>query len=57
VFVLRCLTSMIVVLIRAMKQNLEIISLISRASEIVLKILTHRLESKAEDFLGKDQSM
>jgi len=31
------------------------ISLVSRASKIVLKILTRRLESTAESYLGKDQ--
>jgi len=31
------------------------ISLVSHASKIVLKILTRRLESKAEMFLEKDQ--
>ena len=31
------------------------ISLVSHASKIVLKILTRRLESKAESYLGRDQ--
>jgi len=31
------------------------ISLVSHASKIVLKILTRRLESTAESYLGKDQ--
>ena len=30
-------------------------SLVSHASKIVLKILTRRLESTAESYLGKDQ--
>jgi len=32
------------------------ISLVSHASKIVLKILTRRLESKAESYLGRDQN-
>ena len=35
--------------------DLRAISLVSYASKIVLKILTHRLESTAEVNLGKDQ--
>jgi len=33
----------------------QTISLVPHASKIVLKILTHRLESTAESYLGKDQ--
>jgi len=35
--------------------DFQTISLISHASKIVLKILTRRLESKAESYLGRDQ--
>jgi len=35
--------------------NFRIISLVLNASKIVLKILTRRLESTAESYLGKDQ--
>src|SRR6476469_4558531 len=31
------------------------ISLISRASKILLKILTNRIEAKASDFIGRNQ--
>ena len=33
----------------------ETISLIAHASKVLLKILTHQIESKAEYFLGDDQ--
>src|SRR6478609_7067702 len=35
--------------------NHRTISLISRASKILLKILTNRIEAKARDFIGRNQ--